>query len=793
MATFGGPPSFQPSQSDPRHYTNMPPSQERANFDGSPARFNGYPPPPPPSGQPEYPSSFNGYPPPSGPPASQPIADAVNNAFDTSAAANQLPSDVIAQITAHVRSQVIDSLKQELAGGQTPFSGTPGQQTPFAPGGTPAVNIPMPGSRPPVASPSHNFGPGGAPPPVPNFPPPGDQPYVVSPGQSNSTWSQRNSTRTIRTPPTPERDSDESAYFNNEDTREKSSYSQNIREDTSKPIPIRRPSNKSPSRGGNMKEDLTSRYGERTREGSTTTEDRPAANRSRTNDDETVVEKMWQPLFDAECMPTARMNQFLRGVALYLVEDYEPKNSLVVGPRKMKKFFEAMKISNEVFPWKDIFSLPSPQLSALYTSLSSQHHLIPRSSAPFEAPHLAALTSQGFASFMTVFIQAYPDLEFQRLAATVRELPISNADERKERWPKELSRRLLPRTGSETQRRKLNDVLRKVGVAGPNTSLPPPPPGHPPASAPPQGYSSSAPQSGFAPPPNPSSQNPKVTFSTQHRPSQTPQPSNLRENHGETSDSDDSSRPSIPIERERKPYIAKEGGGKIHEEKNSRPSQSVPPPSTTSNRPPERGSTSSKYPPTAAPPRRERAPSNADRNSYPTGKRSSTVRPHSPADRQYGRNSGPLDNSGSNGSTGYYEDERERYYEQRSERERGDRERSDRDRGDRERNDRDRLERGERERSDRSRADRDRLERGERADRANSMAEGLDRVSSRPDRDDTRGERVDRVQSGREEDERERRYAKYDEEYRRNGGSLPGVSSGSYAGNAPLGTGERRY
>jgi hypothetical protein len=60
---------------------------------------------------------------------------------------------------------------------------------------------------------------------------------------------------------------------------------------------------------------LSSRYGDRTDD----VNRRPAAPRVHTGDEETVVEKMWQPLFDARGEPTARLGQFLRGLALHLV------------------------------------------------------------------------------------------------------------------------------------------------------------------------------------------------------------------------------------------------------------------------------------------------------------------------------------------------------------------------------------------------------------------------------------------------------------------------------------------
>lgn len=63
------------------------------------------------------------------------------------------------------------------------------------------------------------------------------------------------------------------------------------------------------------KEDLSMRYGDRTED----INGRPEPPRVHSGDEETVVEKMWQQLFDRRGEPTARLGQFLRGLALHLV------------------------------------------------------------------------------------------------------------------------------------------------------------------------------------------------------------------------------------------------------------------------------------------------------------------------------------------------------------------------------------------------------------------------------------------------------------------------------------------
>jgi hypothetical protein len=95
-----------------------------------------------------------------------------------------------------------------------------------------------------------------------------------------------------------------------------------------------------------------------------------------TNEEETVVEKMWQQLFDPEGKPTARLGQFMRGLALHLVrtkkeippqvtitdfvpqiEDYDPVKSLVISPTKMRRFYEETKLEDETYPWHRKFTI----------------------------------------------------------------------------------------------------------------------------------------------------------------------------------------------------------------------------------------------------------------------------------------------------------------------------------------------------------------------------------------------------------------------------------------------------
>lgn len=81
-------------------------------------------------------------------------------------------------------------------------------------------------------------------------------------------------------------------------------------------IPPRRETSQS------MKEDLQERLGERTSvPAEAPNQSRPEPQRKRTAEEETILEKIWGPLFDSDGSPTARLGQLLRGIALHIVGD----------------------------------------------------------------------------------------------------------------------------------------------------------------------------------------------------------------------------------------------------------------------------------------------------------------------------------------------------------------------------------------------------------------------------------------------------------------------------------------
>ncbi|KAF2263444.1 hypothetical protein CC78DRAFT_275598 [Lojkania enalia] len=271
----------------------------------------------------------------------------------------------------------------------------------------------------------------------------------------------------------------------------------------------------------------------------------PPASRMSQDGDFTPIEKMWQCLFDPQGLPTPRLGQFLRGLAVHLIDDYEPKKSLVISPSKMARFYDDVKLPDEIYPWQTIFDkLPYATLGKIYRDMRCQHHLIqPHLS---DQPHIPALTPEGFEEWMTAMIQAYPDTEYERLSKAVLDMPISNADDCKERFPKELPRRLFPHQENLPAQQRCAAALSVEGIRPLRKAPTFPPP----------------------PPMNPSNgQTPSLERERSRYASQA-------DTRAIDSDDEDSTPISIPIERERKPYTAAPGGGKVYDDELSRSVQS---------------------------------------------------------------------------------------------------------------------------------------------------------------------------------------------------------------------------
>ncbi|KAL9083297.1 MAG: hypothetical protein Q9159_005860 [Coniocarpon cinnabarinum] len=370
--------------------------------------------------------------------------------------------------------------------------------------------------------------------------------------------------------------------------------------------------------------------------------------RSPPTGDPTTLEKIWQPLFGDDGKPTPRLGQFLRGIALHIVEDFEPRHSLVITPQKMLKFYDAARVTEEIYPWSDMFGgkMTNSNISHLYRDLECQHHFVQRQYD--EKPSIPALTPLGFQRWMTTVIQAHPDEEFMRLAKVAMDMPISNADDRKERFPKQLSRRLFPKQPEHP----IRDLFEDAVLADPAIELPrhgrnshssQPGPAHPErppvASAPPQ--PSNPPEAHMPPPPHPPQPSYlNASLDRERKPYANSAPSSEAAVEDRPPSVPHHGPPPVPIERDRKPYFAQPGGGKVYESDDGGASRSgtsssrvrrsntvtsKPPPMPSDydikersrTRRPRSGSQSGPPPPGYLHPRRMRSPSvNAQNNPF---------------------------------------------------------------------------------------------------------------------------------------------------------------------------------
>ncbi|KAL1979421.1 hypothetical protein VTN96DRAFT_5971 [Rasamsonia emersonii] len=254
--------------------------------------------------------------------------------------------------------------------------------------------------------------------------------------------------------------------------------------------------------------------------------------------DMTTLERIWGKLFE-DGKPTEKLGQFLRGIAVYLIQEYPPGDTIVIVPEKLRKFYEDTKVPEDTYPWHDIFN-HSSNISRLYREFEVEHHLVQEKL--HEQPDIPGLTPRGFARWATLLIQAHPDREFARLKKAVLHMPISNPDS-KERFPKEIPRRLFPSSPDSALREKLERSIREIcRVNFPSITA-------------------------EERPKTPLRRNPAAAASTDQFSSSGDRVHRTRSTSSSAVvDEDDEPAPTAPIERERKPYTAQPGGGKVYDD-----------------------------------------------------------------------------------------------------------------------------------------------------------------------------------------------------------------------------------
>ncbi|KAK2591747.1 hypothetical protein QQS21_010568 [Conoideocrella luteorostrata] len=216
-----------------------------------------------------------------------------------------------------------------------------------------------------------------------------------------------------------------------------------------------------------------------------------------------VVDKQWGTLFTEHGHPTRRLGLVLRGLANYIIREYEPSCSLVIPPNKLYTFYKKYRLDDEQFPFQGIFDYQSRHairnLELLYQDLSCEYHLI--QDHHHTRPSTPALTPTGLQTWLTAFIQASPGYEADRLSRILLDVPLetdssfscssSYTDQKPERLPKQLSRHLLPSSRNDGVCKEIVTALegwnsRMGGSAAPSDACttplsevllsPPPPP-----------------------------------------------------------------------------------------------------------------------------------------------------------------------------------------------------------------------------------------------------------------------------------------------------------------------------
>ncbi|KAJ6008425.1 hypothetical protein N7540_012401 [Penicillium herquei] len=296
-------------------------------------------------------------------------------------------------------------------------------------------------------------------------------------------------------------------------------------------------------------------------QGSVKIESRPKPpDRDTTVMEMTTLEKIWGKLFEDD-KPTKRLGQFLRGIAMHLIEDYPPGNTLVITPPKLQKFYADTDLDWDPYPWQDIFDDRTSSISRLFREVRAEHHLV-QSDDLKERPDTPGLTPKGFETWATLMIQSHPDREYERFQKAVLNMPISNPDDKKERFPKEIPRRLFPEFADIKLREKTEEHLMKhCGVDLPYITEAERARANRPKKSSPVSANNSANTSGNI--------HARTGSTERSRSYERGRPTTSANSSSAIIDDEDEPIPSAPIERERKPYSAHPGGGKKYEESSS--------------------------------------------------------------------------------------------------------------------------------------------------------------------------------------------------------------------------------
>lgn len=114
----------------------------------------------------------------------------------------------------------------------------------------------------------------------------------------------------------------------------------------------------------------------------------------------------------------------------------------------------------------------SENLGRLYRALGVEYHLV--QSSQDKTPALPALTPKGFDQWMTLMIQAYPDHEYQRIRNAVMLMPISNPEDRAQKFPRDIPRRCFPLRKDMAIHSTVKHGLKECVIREPSNMMPRP-------------------------------------------------------------------------------------------------------------------------------------------------------------------------------------------------------------------------------------------------------------------------------------------------------------------------------
>lgn len=218
----------------------------------------------------------------------------------------------------------------------------------------------------------------------------------------------------------------------------------------------------------------------------------------------------------------------------------------------------------------DIFDHGQSSISQMYRNLHIQHHLVQEDDKWDIKPNIPGLTAKGFETWQTLMILAHPDEEFERLRIAALNMPINNPDDKKERFPKEIPRRLFPKRERFDIRDDLIDAMETYA----NVNIPRNDKTPAPRNEVPQRDSLPTPRAGKSSRRRCSDAASHESFTDGSNNSEMPfLPAGIERERkpysrvpAESAIADTTPMSATPIERERKPYSAAPGGGKVHED-----------------------------------------------------------------------------------------------------------------------------------------------------------------------------------------------------------------------------------